>query len=179
MDSEINAVCTSIINNKKIKKIDIYTVYRAITAKKNKINVQDNWFDLEKSVNHQDVVDFIKNVNPFFDMQDQVKLDRYRNYYIICKTILDNCVLLVKEQDTPAYYRIKDIITNTFLTYNHLNDSSRSDSRFIAQYDTIDEANQITNTYLRLFRFLQLEKKIEIVIFNSQHQIIGLQEVKQ
>jgi hypothetical protein len=179
MDSEINAVCSLIINNKRIKKIDIYTVYRAITAKKNRVSIDESWFDLEQTVHHDDVIDFIKNVNPFFDMSDQVKLDRYRTYYMICKKLLDNCIKLIKEQDTPAYYRIKDLLSNTFLTFNNLNDSSHSDGRFIAQYEKIDDALEITAKYLRLFNFLELEKRIEIVTFNSQHKVIGAQEFKQ
>ena len=179
MESEINVVCSSIINNKRIKKIDIYTVYRAITAKKNRVSVDEKWFDLEVAVKHEDVIDFIKNVNPFFDLTDQVKLERYRSYYIICKKLLENCTQLVKEKDTPAYFRIKDVITNKFLTFSNLNDSTHSDGRYIAQYESMNEANQIAGTYLKLFRFLELEKKIELVIFNSQHQEIGTQEIKQ
>ena len=78
-----------------------------------------------------------------------------------------------------AILRNTSFETNKFLTFSNLNDSSHSDGRYIAQYESADEANQIACTYLKLFRFLQLEKKIEIVIFNSQHQEIGTQEIKQ
>jgi len=172
MQSNINSICVALLNNQKIKKIDIYTVYRAITQKKNRLNVPVELFDLDEFVTHAELFDFIKIINPFFDEKNQKKIDQYRTYYLICKKIVYECNVLLAEQNKPAYFKVYDCDSKKCLTYKELNCDSVSESRYEAQFSCQQETDKVIVNYMKLFNFLQIEKNLDILTFNSQHKII-------
>ena len=172
MSDTLNSICINILNNKKLKKLDIYTVYRAITHKKNRISIPLEIFDLESLVSHEELFDFIKIINPYFDGNNQKKLDEYRAYYLISKKIVEECELLLKEQNRPSYYKIYDNFSKKYLTFSNLNIESASEPRYEAQFYNHEEADKILAKYMRLYNFLKIERDLQILTFNSQHKII-------
>ena len=85
--TSVNSVCTAILQNSKIKKIDIYSIFRTIANKKSKIVIYENDYDTEAVISGGDLKDFISNVNPFFSYEDTEKIEYYKKYYNISKHI--------------------------------------------------------------------------------------------
>jgi|688.fasta_scaffold596202_2 hypothetical protein len=170
--TSINSVCTAILQNSKIKKIDIYSIFRTIANKKSKIVIYENDYDTEAVISGGDLKDFISNVNPFFSYEDTEKIEYYKKYYNISKQIYDRCIFLIENSKKISYYRIKDVKAGHFLTFSELHDDTVSSMRLLAQYEDPDIAYKVVNKYLKLYRFLQIPKTLEVIGYNNQNNIL-------
>ena len=170
-------ICMKILQNSKLKKLDLHSIFRLLSSKKNKISVNLDNFDLNILIKFDEVKEFILAVNPYFDFQSQTKLLYYRNNYIVCKEILDGCQKLMEESEKISYYCVRDLDKNRILKYGDLNDDVLEKTNY-AFYSDLDEVKQVVENYMLLFNFLQIEKNIEIQGINSQDVIIKRIEIK-
>lgn len=176
MNEKLKNLCMQILQSSKMKKVDPYSIFRTLTSKKSRYSIDIADFNLENLVPYDDLKDFIVKVNPYFDFGSQEKLEYYRNFYIISHEIFACCVKLIEESETPAYYKIKDLDKNKFLTFYELDDPKTADRVNHAKYNTIEETKERLTLYLNLYKYLKIDKEIEIQIFNSQDQV--LQKIK-
>ena len=176
MNEKLKSLSMQILQTCKMKKVDPYSIFRILTAKKSRYSINTADFNLEHLVPYDDLKDFIIKVNPYFDFSCQEKLDYYRNFYIISHEIFNCCIKLIEESETPAYYKLRDLNKNKFLTFFELDDSHTTDRLSHAKYNTMDDARKHVAPYLNLYNYLKIDKEIEIQIFNSQDQV--LQKIK-
>jgi hypothetical protein len=177
MQPEIKAVCLLILSQVKTKKMDLNTIYRLITSKKNRISVSDSWFDLEEPVTYQALHDFIKTVNPYFDFKDTKKLERYRIYFLISKQLLSGCEKLQAEAKQVAYYKIKNVDDNRFLSVGELDEETPAKDKTTAFFFDMATVESKAYEFLKLYKFLKIEKQLQILCFNSQDQVIDSQDI--
>ena len=156
-----------------MKKVDAYSIFRILTSKKSRYMVNTSDYNLDQLVPYDNLKDFIVKVNPYFDFNSQDKLDYYRNFYIISHEIFNCCVKLIEECEKPSYYKIKDVDRNKFLTFYEVDDPNTNDRVNHAKYSSSEEAEERLRLYLNLYKYLQINKEIEIQIFNSQDQILN------
>lgn len=171
--STLHAICTSILQNPKLKKIDVYSVFRIITSKKNSLIIKEEYFDTDAHVRGEDLKDFISNVNPFFNYESDEKISYYKKYFNISQQIVDNCLKLVEESKQVAFYRVRiaeDKIMR-FLTFSEIRDPD-DDSKNLAEYETYDKVKKTVELFLNLYEYLKIPKSIEILGYNSQGGII-------
>jgi hypothetical protein len=166
-----------ILRQSKLKKLDLHSIFRLLSSKKNKISVNLDNFDLNVLVEFEDVKNFILAVNPYFDFQSRTKIDYYRSYYIVCNEILQSCQKLMEEAEKISYYCVRDLEKNRILKYSDLNDDVLDPTKH-AIYSDLDEVKQVVENYMLLFNFLQIEKNIEIQGINSQDVVIERLEIK-
>lgn len=172
MQERLKALSMQILQTGKMKKIDAYTIFRLLTSKKSKYSVDTSQFNLERLVPYDQLKEFIVKVNPYFDFNSQDKLDYYRNYFVISHDIFDCCVKLLEESEKPSYYKIKDLDRNKFLSFSELDDSNSKDKSMPAKYESVSEVQEKTQIFLNLYKYLKIEKNLEIYVFNSQDQVL-------
>ena len=176
----IDNICQNILHYCKFKKLDAYSIFRYLTGKqgkRNQIFVDVSNLDIP-SLSPEDelsLTDFITQVNPFFNFNDQAKLEYYKKNYFVAQRVFEKCKKFVEERSIVSYYRLKQSQSSpsAFLTYYDLDDKplvgSKNDA---AQYLSKDEAVIQANKFLALYRFLKLEMTLELTAFNCNHEIL-------
>lgn len=176
MTNYIDTICTSILQNPKIKKLDVYSVFRLITSKKSKLVIKEEFFDVEKYITGEDIKDFINNVNPFFNYESDEKFSYYKKYFNISNQIVKNCMKLIEESKKVTFFRVKLLENDIgkkgdYLTFTELRDEN-DDTRKLAEYEDYEKAKKVVFKFLNLYTYLKIERSVEIVGFNNQNEII-------
>lgn len=176
----ISNISQNILHNCKFKKLDAYSIFRYLTGKqtkRNPISIDLSKIDLPV-LSEQDIAslnDFIIQVNPFFNMNDSVKLDYYKKNYFVAQKVFVKCQKYLEERNIIAFYRIKQTKNSiaSFMTFYDLDDRSPTNSRSeVAQYAYKDQVLEQANKFLALYRFLKLDMSLEILGFNSNDEIL-------
>jgi hypothetical protein len=176
MTNYIDNLCTSILQNTKIKKLDVYSVFRLITSKKFKLIIKEEYFDVEKYITGEDIKDFINNVNPFFNYESDEKYNYYKKYFNISSQIVKNCIKLIEESKKVSFFRVKLVESDTmkktdYLKFTELRDEN-NDSQKLAEYEDFEQVKTVVFKFLKMYTYLRIEKSVEILGFNNQHEII-------
>lgn len=182
MDKKINgaieSLCSQIINAPKIKKVDIYSVFRFITNKKHKVTIRPEDYQLSSQVDDDVIKEFISQVNPYFGYDDDEKMKYYKLYYQISKELVATCDKIQNEKEVPFGYRIYDATNNVFLTFKEVDDEIFGNINKIAFYKDEEEAVKVAAGHLKLFRFLEIERELQIWVYNSQDSVLKKYEIK-
>lgn len=172
----LHSTCISLLQNPKLKKIDVYSIFRIITSKKSAGIIKEEYFDTDLHVKGDDLKDFISNVNPFFNYESDEKISYYKKYFNISKQIMEQCLKLVEESKQVAFYRIRladDKFPENikFMTFKEIRDE-HEDSKSLAEYENYEKAKIVVNSYLKLYKYLQIPRSVEILGYNTQGGII-------
>lgn len=174
----VRALCSHLINNAKIKKIDEYSIFRFLTNKKNKVSINLDNFSLDAQVEDYKLKDFIANVNPFYDYIVNDKKDYYKNYYLISHKLFNICKTMIEQKETPVGFRIVNADTGNFMSYYELDDEENGNVKNSAFYEKQAEAEKAANAYLKLYRYLEIEKNLQIWSYNNQDILLTKTDVK-
>ena len=172
----VHTICTSVLQNPKLKKIDVYSVFRLITSKKSSYIIKEEHFDTEAHVRGDDLKEFISNVNPFFNYESDEKINYYKKYFNISKQIVDYCLKLVEESKQVAFYRVRMADEKfpdnlRFMTFAEIRDED-DESKNLAEYENYQQAKHSVQSYLNLYKYLKISKCVEIIGYNTQGSII-------
>ena len=174
----VAALCSQIINAPKIKKIDVYSVFRFITNKKHKVTIRPEDYDLGPLVDDLAIKEFISQVNPYFGYDDDEKFNYYKVYYQISKELVGLCDKIQSEKEVPFGYRIYDATNNIFLTFNDVDDEIFGKINNVAFYKDEHEAYKVGSCHLKLYKFLEIERRLELWVYNSQDTVLKKYEIK-
>lgn len=176
MTNYIDTICTAILQNPKIKKLDVYSVFRLITSKRSKVQIKEEFFDVERYITGEDIKDFINNVNPFFNYESDEKFCYYKKYYNISSQIVKNCVKLIEESKKIAFFRVR-LSQNEiekkgeYLKFTELRDDN-NDTQNLAEYLEHNEVKDVVFKFLKMYTYLKINKSVEILGFNNQGEVI-------
>ena len=165
------SICNSILANSRVKKFDLYTIFRLLTAKKNKIYVDLNKFNVEDQFDEdekQQIESFINQVNPFFK-NDGSKFGFYAKNYKVAKILHEKCQILEKDRQKVSFYKCKFKNSKKMLTIDDFCDND--DKEAMIFYDKQDAMNQIEK-FRKIYKFLKIENPIELIGYNKQNEMI-------
>ena len=174
-ENYILSICNSILANSKIKKLDLYTIFRLLTAKKNRIQIDFNKVPVSQQVEADEasqVEGFISQVNPFF-RNDPVKKSYYIQNYKLAKILLEKCELLETERQKISWFRIKEKDKRNWMKNDDFYDD---DDKEAAIFYTEEEAIEEIQKFQKIYKFLKIEKELQLYGFNKQNEILELIE---
>jgi hypothetical protein len=174
-ENYIVSICNSILSNSKVKKLDLYTIFRLLTGKKNRIPIDFNKVPVNPSVEPEEEIQvegFISQVNPFF-RNDPVKKSYYVQNYKIAKLLLERCEELELERQKISWFRAKDKSKRNWLTNDDFyGDNDKEPAIFYTKKEAIEEISK----FQKLYKFLEINKEIELFCFNKQNEILEIFE---
>ena len=174
-ENYILSICNSILSNSKVKKLDLYTIFRLLTAKKNRITIDFNKVPVQQQVDVNEelqVESFISQVNPFF-RNDPVKKGFYVQNYKIAQLLLERCEVLEKEREKISWFRIKEKNKRNWMKNDDFyDDDDKEPAVFYTKEDAIEEIKK----FQKIYKFLNIEKELELYGFNKQNEILEFVE---
>lgn len=169
------SVCNSILANSRVKKFDLYTIFRLLTAKKNKIYVDLARFNVEEKFDDDEkkqIESFISQVNPFFK-NDGSKFGFYAKNYKIAKILHEKCQILEKDRQKIYFYKCKFKNDKKMLSIDDFCDNGEKETMIF--YERKDAESQIEK-FRKIYKFLKIEHSIELIGYNKQNEIIEMVE---
>jgi len=172
-ENYIVTICNSILANSKVKKLDLYTIFRLLTGKKNRITIDFNKVPVSQQVDPEEVLQvegFISQVNPFF-RNDPIKKSYYIQNYKIAKLLLERCEVLESERQKISWFRVKEKSKRNWMKNDDFFDD---DDKEPAIFYTKEEAIEEINKFQKIYKFLKIEKELELIGFNKQNEILEI-----
>ncbi len=173
----LNSLCHHLLHKCHLKKLDIYSVFRALTNKKYKLSINLEKFDLTTPVDQDELKEFIANVNPFYDFDSGQKTEYYTNYFLISTTLQIWCSKMIEESTKACNFKLYDVTKNRYLAEVDLDEIKAKSNYGIAVFTEKEEAVDAAKAYLKLYRYLDIEKKIQVLSYNNQEVIIERTEI--
>jgi hypothetical protein len=173
----LNSLCHYLLHKCNLKKIDIYSIFRTLTNKKYKLSINLEKFNLTESVDQDELQEFIATVNPFYDFNSGQKTEYYTNYFLISKTLQIWCSKMIEESTKACTFKLYDLTNNRYLTEYNLDEIKSKSNINIAIFTTKEEAVQAAKAHLKLYQYLDIEKKIQVWCYNNQEVLIERNEV--
>lgn len=175
-DDLIQTLTQSVLHSCKFKKLDLYSIFRFLTAKQAKRqNIDYSSFKTPelKPEEEKSLQAFISQVNPYFDKLDNAKYEYYIKNYYLAKMISEKCCKYFEEKNIIKSYRIKQKNgkNQSYMTFYELDDI-RGHKTEIATYESKERALEQVNKFLALYRFLRIEMPLELIAFNCNEEIL-------
>ena len=179
-NSEVDTFCKKIIDHPthiKTQSFDVYTVFRFITSKKNKLGDLPYYkIDQDKlnfALQNKELKDFVKRVNPFYNWKDEDKNHFYVLNFIVAGLLQQRINKIITTRNEPHSFIFYDPEKSVYMTHEDLD---IKDDTKEAYFDSLKEAISVAENYLTAYAFLGIHKSIELHTLNMDKQIIVKQE---